>query len=281
MLDRRRDGLLGGAAVPLRRARLSLAAAVGVAALAGAAIALIHAFLVITLRASQIVSGLAITIFAGAAGLSSYLANDLNLANRPGAAPVPGRSSRRACRTGRSSARSCSARTRSSTSSWLCVVAVWFYLSRTRPGLNARAVGEAPGAADAMGIDVDRVPLRAHARRRRVRRRRRRDVHARDHAAVGRRDHRRRRLDRDRARDLRVLAAGALPRRRVLLRRAAGALAAAPGARHPPRADGALDELAAVRDDDRRARARCRRAARDGGSARRRPSASPYVREER
>src|SRR5436190_21530934 len=44
---------------------LSLAAAVGLAALAGAAIALIHAFLVITLRASQIVSGLAITIFAG------------------------------------------------------------------------------------------------------------------------------------------------------------------------------------------------------------------------
>ena len=59
---------------------LALAAAIAVAALAGAAIASIHAFLVITLRASQIVSGLAITIFAGAAGLSSYLANDLNLA---------------------------------------------------------------------------------------------------------------------------------------------------------------------------------------------------------
>ena len=66
-------------------AGLSLAAAVGVAALAGAAVALIHAFLVITMRASQIVSGLAITIFAGAAGLSSYLANDLNLANNPAA----------------------------------------------------------------------------------------------------------------------------------------------------------------------------------------------------
>ena len=39
-----------------------------VAALAGAAAALILAFLVITLRANQIVSGLALTIFAGAAG---------------------------------------------------------------------------------------------------------------------------------------------------------------------------------------------------------------------
>src|ERR671931_781065 len=62
---------------------ISLAAAIGLAAIAGAAMALIHAFLVITLRASQIVSGLALTIFAGAAGLSSYLGNDLNLADAP------------------------------------------------------------------------------------------------------------------------------------------------------------------------------------------------------
>ena len=64
-------------------AELSLAAAIGAAAVAGAAMALIHAFLVITLRASQIVSGLALTIFAGAAGLSSYLGNDLNLSANP------------------------------------------------------------------------------------------------------------------------------------------------------------------------------------------------------
>src|SRR6202007_2767090 len=62
---------------------IALVAAVAVAAIAGAAMALIHAFLVITLRASQIVSGLAPTIFAGAAGLSSYLGNDLNLADQP------------------------------------------------------------------------------------------------------------------------------------------------------------------------------------------------------
>src|SRR5262245_66224037 len=62
---------------------VSLAAAVAAAALAGAAMALIHAFLVITLRANQIVSGLALTIFAGAAGLSSYLGNDLALADSP------------------------------------------------------------------------------------------------------------------------------------------------------------------------------------------------------
>src|SRR3954465_6409107 len=61
----------------------SLLLAILVAAVAGGAMALIHAFLVVTLRANQIVSGLALTIFAGAAGLSSYLGNDLNLANAP------------------------------------------------------------------------------------------------------------------------------------------------------------------------------------------------------
>ena len=132
---------------------LSLAAALGVAALAGAAMALIHAFLVVTLRASQIVSGLALTIFAGAAGLSSYLGNGLELANAPakhhfteldvlGLADLPvvgpilfGQSVL-------------------VYASWALVVLVGLYLARTRPGLNVRSVGESPGAADAMGIDV-------------------------------------------------------------------------------------------------------------------------------
>lgn len=134
-------------------AGISLAAAVLVGALAGALMAAIHAFLVITLRASQIVSGLALTIFAGAAGLSSYLGNDLNLADNPARHDF-------------------SAVFPSSVQhwpivgpiifgqnvlvylSWLCVIGVGLYLTRTRPGLNVRAVGESPAAADAMGINV-------------------------------------------------------------------------------------------------------------------------------
>ena len=64
-------------------AGVALPAAVAIAALAGAAIALILAFLVITLRANQIVAGLALTILAGAAGLSSYIGNDFDLADNP------------------------------------------------------------------------------------------------------------------------------------------------------------------------------------------------------
>ena len=108
----------------------------------------------ITLRASQIVSGLALTIFAGAAGLSSYLANDLNLAAVAGAP----RRSRRSCR---SRSRTCPwsgpllfAQTALVYASWVLTAAVAFYLGRTRPGLELRAVGEAPGAADAVGINV-------------------------------------------------------------------------------------------------------------------------------
>jgi ABC-type uncharacterized transport system permease subunit len=131
----------------------ALAAGIGTAALAGAAMAAIHAFLVITLRANQIVSGLALTIFAGAAGLSSYLGNDLDLAGSPARhqfqeifpkslqdLPVSG-----PIIFGQSVL---------VYASWLLVVLVALYLTRTRTGLNVRAVGEAPAAADAMGINV-------------------------------------------------------------------------------------------------------------------------------
>jgi len=132
---------------------ISLAAAIGVAAIAGAAMALVHAFLVITLRASQIVSGLALTIFAGATGLSSYLGNDLHLADNPARHsfhPVFPSSMQNWPIAGPI----LFGQNVLVYASWACVVAVSLYLSRTRPGLNVRAVGESPAAADAMGIDV-------------------------------------------------------------------------------------------------------------------------------
>src|SRR5690606_35780533 len=52
-----------------------LALAILASAGAAAVLALLHAVLVITLRVNQVVSGLAITILAGATGLSSYLAS--------------------------------------------------------------------------------------------------------------------------------------------------------------------------------------------------------------
>lgn len=120
---------------------------------AGAAMALIHAFLTITIRVNQIVSGLAITIFAGIIGLSSYLGeiwniggiagrhqfNDLDvfgLAKLPIVGPLLFNQDAFVY------------------ASWGLVILVMYYLYRTRPGLYLRAVGENPATADAMGINV-------------------------------------------------------------------------------------------------------------------------------
>jgi simple sugar transport system permease protein len=131
----------------------SLTLAILIAAVAGMAMASIHAFLVVTLRANQIVSGLALTIFAGAAGLSSYLGNDLNLADQPARhafqAFLP-----QSWQTLKVVGPILFQQPVLVYASWLCVAVVAFYLNRTRPGLNVRAVGESPAAADAMGINV-------------------------------------------------------------------------------------------------------------------------------
>jgi simple sugar transport system permease protein len=119
--------------------------AVVASALAGAALAAIHAFLVITLRANQIVSGLALTIFAGGLGLSAYLGTELGLADLPaihqfGELPVVGPI--------------LFDQSALVYASWILTLLVALYLGRTRWGLNVRAVGEAPASADAMGVNV-------------------------------------------------------------------------------------------------------------------------------
>ncbi len=132
-----------------------LLAAIVAAALAGAALALIHAFLSITVRVNQIVSGLALTIFAGTAGLSSYLGKVWNIGGQHGlhqltqvdvlglsGVPVVGPILFH--------------QDLFVYLSWGLVALSGYYLYRTRTGLYLRAVGESPRSADAMGIDVAR-----------------------------------------------------------------------------------------------------------------------------
>ena len=132
---------------------LVLFLAVLTAAFAGLAMAAIHAFLCVSLRANQIVSGLALTIFAGGLGLSAYLGNNLGLADVPpahqfsnidlfGLADVPVLGPVLFHQSALVYA------------SIVLTGVVAFYLARTRWGLNVRAVGESPDAADTMGISV-------------------------------------------------------------------------------------------------------------------------------
>jgi ABC-type uncharacterized transport system permease subunit len=122
------------------------------AMIAGGLLATIHAFLTITLRANQVVSGLALTIFG--TGLSAYLGKPLI------GLPAPATFQTVAIPF-------------FSKIPWLgpilfahdvlvylsfgLVVIFWFVLYKTKTGLILRAVGENPGAVDAAGINIFRV----------------------------------------------------------------------------------------------------------------------------
>lgn len=125
------------------------------AMLAGGAISLLHAFVAITLRGDQVVSGLALT-FVGA-GLTSVLGApyvqvrdvprlpvlplpflyDIPLIGPSILWPLFGEKQNIIFFIG-----------------LLLVPAVWFWIERTRPGLQLRAIGEKPAAADAVGVSV-------------------------------------------------------------------------------------------------------------------------------
>jgi len=113
----------------------------------------IHAFIVITLQADQVVSGLSLT-FLGA-GISLVLGEGLSKAGTVSLLPnfsiplltlipVIGK----IFFTNQSILVYLG---------YLLVPLSWYYINRTRPGLHLRAVGEYPSAADALGINVFRM----------------------------------------------------------------------------------------------------------------------------
>ncbi len=128
---------------------------VGVAMLAGAAMASIHAFLSVSLRAEQVVSGLALTIFG--TGLANYLGQRLG----PNGTPLVGMVGPKFTPISLSDLAEIPVLGKSvfnqdilTYATYLLVPLLWFFLNRTRPGLHLRAVGENPQTADAMGVNV-------------------------------------------------------------------------------------------------------------------------------
>jgi len=119
------------------------------AIIAGGLMALIHAFLTITLRANQVVSGLALTIFG--TGLSGYIGKSLIglplpatfkpvalplLSDIPVLGPILFQHDVLVY------------------ISYGLVALLWFFLFRMKKGLELRSVGENPSAADLAGINV-------------------------------------------------------------------------------------------------------------------------------
>jgi ABC-type uncharacterized transport system permease subunit len=121
------------------------------AGLAGLAMSVIHAVLTITLHANQVVSGLALTIFG--AGLSGTLGRTFIGAPAPGFSPVPVPGLSEVPWLGTI----CFSHDPLVYLAYILVPLVWVFLYRTRWGLQARAVGEYPEHADAMGVSVAAV----------------------------------------------------------------------------------------------------------------------------
>jgi general nucleoside transport system permease protein len=141
-------GALGGVAVTMwtGTAWVGVLGAIG----AGAAMASLHAILTVGIRANQVVSGLALTLFGG--GLSAFLGRNLV------GDPLPDKFS--------------------SVSipllgdipkvgeilfdqdplvylSYAVAPVLWYFIFKTQAGLHLRSIGENPAAADAMGVPVN------------------------------------------------------------------------------------------------------------------------------
>ncbi len=139
---------------------LSFLAAFAAAALGG----LLFSFLTITLRANQNVTGLAITIFGG--GVANFFGGSLNtLAGGVGQISVAATSAvYRAKIPGLSSLAIGDFPLGNllfgyGFMAYLAIavaIVLWYFLTRTRAGLNLRSVGENPATADAAGINVTR-----------------------------------------------------------------------------------------------------------------------------
>ncbi|MEX1177072.1 MAG: ABC transporter permease [Nitriliruptor sp.] len=122
-----------------------------IGALAGAVLASLHGFLSVTMRANQIVSGLALVIFG--TGVAIFLGQPIEgqalvPGRRLGGTPIPLLADLPAI------GRILFQQDLVVYGSWLLIVAAAFYLARTRTGLAVRAVGESPATADAAGIRV-------------------------------------------------------------------------------------------------------------------------------
>ena len=125
------------------------------ALIVGGLLASIHAFLTISLRADQTVSGLALTIFG--VGLANFLGQRLGPEGSPlvgligpkfGKLEIPALSSIPVL------GKALFNQDLLVYAMYLLVPIAWFYLHKTRPGLHLRAVGETPKAADALGVNV-------------------------------------------------------------------------------------------------------------------------------
>ena len=124
-----------------------------VAMLVAGLLSQVHALITIQFQADQVVSGLALT-FLGT-GLSLVFGEGLSKAGAVALLPsfsIPGLVSIPFVGPIMFENQSVMVYL-----GYLLVPLAWYYINRTRPGLHLRAIGEYPAAADALGINVNRL----------------------------------------------------------------------------------------------------------------------------
>jgi simple sugar transport system permease protein len=146
-------GALSGFVVTFITGSYWLGMAVAIAA--GAVLALLHAFLCITLNSDQAVSGIMLTLLG--TGLTTYFGNSWSGKSIDGfpevTLPLVGEYLVQIPILGSALFES----TVTDYAALLLVPAVWLFLYRTNIGLELISVGEDPETADTMGVDVFRM----------------------------------------------------------------------------------------------------------------------------
>jgi ABC-type uncharacterized transport system permease subunit len=142
-------GALSGIVASLVTNNVWVGALAGMAA--GGLLSLIHAFISITLRGDQVVSGLALTIFG--TGLSAFLGFPYVNVPAPKFTPLAIPLLERIPLLGPV----LFDHDVTVYAAFALLPIAWFWITRTRPGLHLRAVGENPAAADALGVNVVRI----------------------------------------------------------------------------------------------------------------------------
>jgi len=130
----------------------SLVVALLMVLLTGGVLGLIHAVLCVSLRANQVVSGLAMTLFG--TGLSAYLGKPVSGTPLPGAVPKIDLSFLDSVPVLGNVLGHLDILT---WFSFLLVILAHLFLTRSSWGLHLRAVGDNPATADVMGIPVQGV----------------------------------------------------------------------------------------------------------------------------
>lgn len=124
-----------------------------VAGAVGGAFSIIHAFATITLKANQVVSGLALTMLGiGLAGVLGRKWVGLPLFSSLHKVTIPGLSAIPVIGPG-----FFKGQTLLVYLTMLLVPIMWYILFHTRIGITIRAVGEDPATADSLGVNVTRV----------------------------------------------------------------------------------------------------------------------------